>query len=115
MAAVISGALMAEKRARKTCCPGTRAIHFTVFSITYKSSHVLFMRFKRSEGHDRQPGVKTTSFQHERHGIHHSVSVTSKQMFSPSRSQSSHRTRWVQPLASCCRCLHTCACHVQGM
>ena len=34
MAAVISGALMAEKRARNTCWPATRAIHFTVLSIT---------------------------------------------------------------------------------
>ena len=55
MAAVISGALMAEKRARKTCCPGTRAIHFTVFSITCILRSVLFMRFKMNEGHGRQP------------------------------------------------------------
>ena len=34
MAAVISGALMAEKRARNTCWPATLAIHFTVLSIT---------------------------------------------------------------------------------
>ena len=34
MAARISGALMAEKRARYTCWPGTLTIHFSVFSIT---------------------------------------------------------------------------------
>ena len=33
--------------------------------------------------------------------------ATSKQMFSPSRSQSSHSTRWSAPLASCSRCAHT--------
>ena len=35
MAAVMSGALIAEKRARKTCWPAERAIHFTVLSITW--------------------------------------------------------------------------------
>ena len=35
MAAVMSGALMAEKRARKTCWPAVRAIHFTVLSTTW--------------------------------------------------------------------------------
>ena len=54
MAAVISGALMAEKRARKTCCSGMRAIHFTVFSITCTSRIMLLMRCKMNEGHSRQ-------------------------------------------------------------
>ena len=35
MAAVISGALIAEKRARKTCWPAEGTIHFTVLSITW--------------------------------------------------------------------------------
>lgn len=33
---------------------------------------------------------------------------TSKHMFSPSLSQSSHSTRWSAPLASDCRCRHRC-------
>ena len=37
MAAVMSGALIAEKRARKICWPAERAIHFTVLSITWAS------------------------------------------------------------------------------
>lgn len=37
-------------------------------------------------------------------------SRTSKQMFSPSRSQSSHSTMWLQPFAQSCKCFFTCAC-----
>ena len=41
MAAVMSGALMAEKRARKTCWPAVRAIHFTVLSTTCDINKIL--------------------------------------------------------------------------
>jgi hypothetical protein len=34
MAALISGAVMALKRARKTCCPSALCIHLRVLSIT---------------------------------------------------------------------------------
>lgn len=36
--------------------------------------------------------------------------LTSKQIFSPSRSQSNQSIRVSHPLASVCRCLHTLAC-----
>lgn len=42
MAAVISSALMAEKRALNTCCPGTLIIHFSVFSMTWQEHDMFF-------------------------------------------------------------------------
>ena len=126
MAFLMSGAAMELKWALKTCCPEMGVILCRVCAMTCAA---------RTHLSSQQHWGCSHAPEHGEAGRAAHV-LTSKQMFSPSRSQSSlrqgcsgpplssaaqrgqelgpgqahQRTRWVQPLASDCRCLQMWAC-----
>jgi hypothetical protein len=98
MAARISGALMAEKRARYTCWPATLTIHFSVLSITCSPPYA------------QKSHCSTTSSRVILYHCHHYVDITTRCSCQKRQGVSAHKLKVkdanIPPLVGLARCKH---------